>query len=138
MLEMEVGSRFWYNGKLCEVKTNDRYCSDRCIFYKDKDECPNTKCRVWERHDGLSVTFEYVEHGRDEMLMKIPISELELTVRSENCLRCNGITNLYQIKNLSVSDLKGFKNLGKKSLTEIIEKLADYGLSLKEDDKNDG
>ena len=86
MLEMEVGSRFWYNGKLCEVKKNDRYCSDMCIFYKDKDECPNTKCRVWERHDGVSVTYEYVEHGRDEMLMKIACKPAGIPTKNISCV----------------------------------------------------
>ena len=73
-----------------------------------------------------------------EMLELIPIDELQLSVRSYNTLSLNGITDLYMLTSMTRRQLSSLRNLGKKSLTEIIEKLADYGLSLKEDEENDG
>ena len=59
-------------------------------------------------------------------------------MRSYNTLSLNGITDLYMLTSMTRRQLSSLRNLGKKSLTEIIEKLADYGLSLKEDEENDG
>ena len=73
-----------------------------------------------------------------EMLELIPIDELQLSVRSYNTLSLNGITDLYMLISMTRRQLSSLRNLGKKSLTEIIKKLADYGLSLKEDEENDG
>ena len=73
-----------------------------------------------------------------EMLELIPIDELQLSVRSSNVLYHNDITDLYMLTSMTRRQLSSLRNLGKKSLTEIIEKLADYGLSLKEDEENNG
>lgn len=65
----------------------------------------------------------------------ILIKDLELSVRSRNCLRKAGIHTLGELVNKRVSDLLEIKNFGKKSLNEIREKLAQFGLKLKDDDE---
>ncbi len=61
----------------------------------------------------------------------IEIEELDLSVRSYNCLKRGGITTVLELTNRSEEEMMKFKNLGKKSLKEIKEKLAQLGLSFK-------
>lgn len=59
-----------------------------------------------------------------------PIDELELTVRSENCLKSENIFYIGQLIRLSEKEMLRFPNLGRKSLEEIKEVLSSRGLSL--------
>ena len=60
----------------------------------------------------------------------MPIDELDLSVRSNNCLRRHGILVVGQLIQMSEEDLMKVRNLGKKSLDEIKKKLADFGYDL--------
>ena len=60
------------------------------------------------------------------------IEELDLSVRSYNCLKRAGIQTVLELTEKSEEDMMKVKNLGKKSLKEIKEKLAGYGLSFKD------
>jgi hypothetical protein len=63
--------------------------------------------------------------------LEMPIEELDLSVRSYNCLRRNGKDTLRDIVEMTEDELKGVRNLGMKSLLEIKAKLNEYGLVLK-------
>jgi len=63
----------------------------------------------------------------------ITIKDLEFSVRSRNCLEIANIKTLGQLAEVSIDELMQIKNFGKKSLTEIREKLGQYGLKLKDD-----
>ena len=60
------------------------------------------------------------------------IEELDLSVRSYNCLKRAGIQTVLELTEKTEEDMMKVKNLGKKSLKEIKEKLAAYGLSFKD------
>jgi len=62
--------------------------------------------------------------------LRLPISELELSVRSSNCLREAGIKTIADLVKRAEEEMLGFKNFGKKSLTEIKELLMVMGLTL--------
>lgn len=62
----------------------------------------------------------------------ITIEELDLSVRSYNCLKRAGITSVMELTERTEEDMMKVKNLGKKSLKEIREKLVGMGLSFKE------
>ena len=62
----------------------------------------------------------------------ITIEELDLSVRSYNCLKRAGIQTVLELTERSEDDMMKFKNLGKKSLKEIKEKLASIGLAFKD------
>ena len=62
------------------------------------------------------------------------IEELDLSVRSYNCLKRAGIQTVLELTEKTEEDMMKVKNLGKKSLKEIKEKLAAYGLSFKDFD----
>ena len=63
------------------------------------------------------------------------IDELELSVRSYNCLKRAGINTVADLTKKSESDLAKVKNLGKRSLEEVIAKLQSFGLSLRNDEE---
>ncbi len=67
--------------------------------------------------------------GSDEVLMR-PIDTLDLSARSYNCLEKAGIEYVGELLLMDRKDLKAIKNLGKKSLDEIDEKLAELGVDL--------
>ena len=62
--------------------------------------------------------------------LRLPISELELSVRSSNCLREAGIRIIADLVKKTEDEMLSFKNFGKKSLTEIKELLMGMGLTL--------
>jgi DNA-directed RNA polymerase subunit alpha len=62
-----------------------------------------------------------------------PIEELDLSVRSYNCLKREGVTTVGELVQKSESDLLDIRNFGAKSIDEVREKLHELGLSLRED-----
>lgn len=62
--------------------------------------------------------------------LRLPISELELSVRSSNCLRETNIKTIADLVKRSESELLGLRNFGKKSLTEVKELIVGMGLTL--------
>ena len=59
------------------------------------------------------------------------IEELDMSVRSFNCLKRAGIDTVEDLTNRTEEDMIKVRNLGKKSLEEVIQKLQSLGLSLK-------
>lgn len=73
------------------------------------------------------------EETKHQQQMTISIDDLELSVRSYNCLKRNGIRTLQELSNITREQIKNIKNLGKTSLREITKKLTEYGLSFKKE-----
>ena len=63
------------------------------------------------------------------------IEELDLSVRSFNCLKRAGINTVEDLINKSEEDMMKVRNLGRKSLEEVVNKLASLGFSLQEEDE---
>ncbi len=74
------------------------------------------------------------EETRKEKVLEMTIEELDLSVRSFNCLKRAGINTVEDLTNKSEEDMMKVRNLGRKSLDEVIGKLASLELSLKRDD----
>ena len=68
------------------------------------------------------------EENKKEKILEKSIEELELSVRSFNCLKRAGISTVEDLTNKTESDMMKVRNLGKKSLNEVIAKLHDLGL----------
>ena len=68
------------------------------------------------------------EESKKEKVLEMPIEELELSVRSYNCLKRAGIVNVEDLANKSEADMMKVRNLGKKSLDEVTNKLIALGL----------
>lgn len=74
------------------------------------------------------------EETHKEKMLEMTIEELDLSVRSYNCLKRAGINTVQELTNKSEADMMKVRNLGRKSLEEVKAKLADLGLSLRHDD----
>ncbi|MCR5205880.1 MAG: DNA-directed RNA polymerase subunit alpha [Lachnospiraceae bacterium] len=72
------------------------------------------------------------ESGSTENVININIDELELSVRSYNCLKRAGINTVGELVNKTADDMMKVRNLGRKSLDEVLAKLKELGLSLRE------
>ena len=68
-------------------------------------------------------------------ILEMTIEELDLSVRSFNCLKRASINTVEDLTNRSEEDMMRVRNLGKKSLEEVINKLDSLGLSLRKDDE---
>lgn len=75
------------------------------------------------------------EKTNDDKVLERTIEELDLSVRSYNCLKRAGINTVLDLTEKSEPEMMKVRNLGRKSLDEVKIKLADLGLSLKNDKK---
>ena len=74
-----------------------------------------------------------VDTTSDDRILERTIEELDLSVRSYNCLKRAGINTIYDLTEKSEAEMMKVRNLGRKSLEEVKIKLADLGLGLKND-----
>jgi len=73
------------------------------------------------------------EETKKEKMLEMTVEELDLSVRSYNCLKRAGINTVEELTDKTESEMMKVRNLGKKSLTEIKNKLDELDLSLKEE-----
>ena len=78
----------------------------------------------------IKVLHEQNEENHRKTL-SIPIENLDLTVRSYNCLKRYGIQTIQELTEKPKAEIEKIKNLGKKSMREINKKLLEFGLKLK-------
>ncbi|MEK6727360.1 MAG: DNA-directed RNA polymerase subunit alpha [Candidatus Omnitrophota bacterium] len=129
-----VGQRTDYDKLILELWTNGSITPKDALLYASN---------IFQRHLDIFVNFgqlpeeiteEEPEMTREEIVLyeklRLPISELELSVRSSNCLREANIKVIFDLVKRNEDEMLGFKNFGKKSLTEIKELLAGMGLTL--------
>lgn len=87
-----------------------------------------------EAYAGDSIMVEKDDKGKEKVL-ETTIEELELSVRSFNCLKRAGISTVEDLISKSEEDMMRVRNLGRKSLDEVINKLASLGFSLRQDEE---
>jgi len=75
------------------------------------------------------------EESKKEKVLEMPIEELELSVRSYNCLKRAAIATVEDLTNKTQDEMMKVRNLGKKSLDEVTNKLIALGLNFKSDDE---
>ena len=74
------------------------------------------------------------EEDQKEKVLEMTIEELDLSVRSYNCLKRAGINTVLELANKSEDDMMKVRNLGRKSLEEVRAKLDELGLGLRKED----
>ena len=106
------------------------------------DEAVSLAAKVLSEH--LSLFIDLSENARKvevmsekksdekEKVLEMNIDELELSVRSYNCLKRAGINTVEELINKSPEDMMKVRNLGKKSLEEVLDKLKELNLQLKQ------
>lgn len=92
------------------------------LFIELSDEAKNTEILV-DRPE-----------TKKEKVLEMTIEELDMSVRSFNCLKRAGIDTVEDLTNRTEEDMIKVRNLGKKSLEEVIQKLQSLGLTLKKSD----
>lgn len=106
----------------------------------DPDEAVSLAAKVLSEHLKLFIdlsenakTAEVMiekEDNEKEKVLEMNIDELELSVRSYNCLKRAGINTVEELCNKTSEDMMKVRNLGRKSLEEVLAKLKELGLSL--------
>ena len=76
------------------------------------------------------------EDDEKEKVLEMSIDELELSVRSYNCLKRAGINTVQELTNKTPEDMMKVRNLGRKSLEEVLAKLKELGLQLNPSEEN--
>ncbi len=72
---------------------------------------------------------------QQKQTLTLNIDELELSVRSYNCLKRAGINTVEELTNKTPDEMMKVRNLGKKSLDEVLEKLKELGLHLRDSEE---
>ncbi|ONI48261.1 MAG: DNA-directed RNA polymerase subunit alpha [Candidatus Epulonipiscioides saccharophilum] len=105
------------------------------------DEAISLAAKVLSEH--LSIFIDLSEHAKraeimitkeddtKEKTLEMTIEELDLSVRSFNCLKRAGINNVQDLTNKTEEEMMKVRNLGRKSLEEVFKKLEDLGLTLR-------
>lgn len=93
------------------------------LFIELSEEAGNTEIMVVKSDDGKGKTLE------------MTIEELDLSVRSFNCLKRAGINTVEDLINKTEEDMMKVRNLGRKSLDEVVAKLESLGFTLHKDDE---
>ncbi|MFY9612921.1 MAG: DNA-directed RNA polymerase subunit alpha C-terminal domain-containing protein, partial [Tissierellaceae bacterium] len=75
------------------------------------------------------------EEDKKEKVLEMTVEELDLSVRSYNCLKRANINTVEELTQRTEEDMMKVRNLGKKSLEEVKGKLAELGLSLRKIDE---
>ncbi len=118
----------WTNGTISArdaVSLGARILVDHFTLFTDLSEAMGSKATVVEK----------AEAQRDKVL-ELTIEELDLSVRSFNCLKRANINTVEDLISKTEDEMMKVRNLGRKSLEEVINKLAMMGLSLASDENN--
>ena len=118
----------WTNGTITArdaVSLGARILCDHFMLFTDLSETMGNKSTVVEK----------AEAQRDKVL-ELTIEELDLSVRSFNCLKRANINTVEDLISKTEDEMMKVRNLGRKSLEEVINKLAMMGLSLASDENN--
>ena len=109
------------------------------------DEAVSLAAKVLSEHLSLFIDLSEIANTAEVMIEKtddekekvleMNIDELELSVRSYNCLKRAGINTVEELTNKTSEDMMKVRNLGRKSLEEVLGKLKELGLSLKSGDE---
>lgn len=131
-----VGQITDYDKLTLEVWTNGTMKSDEAISLGAKilTEHLNLFIGLTDHVSNVEIMVEK-EDDKKEKVLEMTVEELDLSVRSYNCLKRAGINTVEELNNKSEEDMMKVRNLGKKSLEEVQRKLAELGLSLKSMDE---
>ncbi len=131
-----VGQVTDYDKLTLDVFTNGTLVPDEAVSLAAKvlSEHLNLFIDLSENAKSVDVMVEK-EDDQKEKVLEMSIDELELSVRSYNCLKRAGINTVEELTNKTPDDMMKVRNLGRKSLDEVYAKLKELGLSLRTGDE---
>jgi len=130
--DTRVGQRTDYDKLTLEVWTDGSIRPDEAISLSAKVLSDHLKLFIGltDSMGDVEIMVEKEEEEKDKIL-DMTIEELDLSVRSYNCLKRAGINTVYELTQKSEEDMMKVRNLGRKSLEEVEQKMKALGLSLK-------
>ena len=131
-----VGSNTDYDKLTLEVLTNGTISAKEAISLGAKilNEHLNLFVDLSDEAKKAEIMVEREETIKEKVL-EMTIEELDMSVRSFNCLKRAGIDTVEDLTNRTEEDMIKVRNLGKKSLEEVIQKLHSLGLDLKKEEE---
>ncbi|MBQ8844414.1 MAG: DNA-directed RNA polymerase subunit alpha [Candidatus Gastranaerophilales bacterium] len=131
-----VGQSVDFDKLTLEVETNGTTSAREIVSLSAKiiNEHINLFVELCEQMGSMEILVSK-EEDKQVKLMELPIEEMDLSVRSYNCLKRAGINTIEDLVKKSKSDMLKVRNLGLKSIEEVILKLESYGLSLRREEE---
>ena len=133
--DARVGQATNYDKLILEVWTNGSMKPEESIALASRILIEHLEiiANVNEIADITGLMSEQDEDPRVKAL-ETSIDDMEFSVRAYNCLKRSGINTMQDLVNRKESDMMKIRNLGKKSLKEVLDKVREMGLSFKNDD----
>ena len=130
-----VGNITDFDKLLLEVETNGTITAKEAISFGAKilNEHLNLFVDLSDEARNVEILVER-EETKKEKVLEMTIEELDMSVRSFNCLKRAGIDTVEDLTNRTEEDMIKVRNLGKKSLEEVIQKLHSLGLELRKEE----
>jgi len=130
-----VGQITDYDKLTLDVWTNGVVSAQEAVSLAAKvlNEHLNLFVSLSDKGSSTEILVEKDDKGKEKVL-EMTIEELDLSVRSFNCLKRAGINTVEDLINKSEEDMIKVRNLGRKSLDEVTNKLQNLGFSLRSDD----
>ncbi|MDU1043730.1 DNA-directed RNA polymerase subunit alpha [Peptoniphilus rhinitidis] len=131
-----VGQRTDYDRLILEVTTDGSMKADEATSLAAKILTEHLELFIGlkEHVSEINLMVEK-EEDKKEKVLEMTVEELDLSVRSFNCLKRAGINSVEELTNKTESEMMKVRNLGRKSLQEVTEKLEELGLSLKSEEE---
>ncbi|OPX24571.1 MAG: DNA-directed RNA polymerase subunit alpha [Candidatus Latescibacterota bacterium] len=128
---MRVGERTDYDKLTMEVWTNGTIRPDDAVAFSAKLLIDHLRHFINFEEEPEDIEEEEVDHESERIkaLLKMNVEELELSVRSSNCLKAAGIQLLKDLVQKTESEMLKYRNFGRKSLSELSGILGELGLS---------
>ncbi len=135
VLDARVGQDESYDKLVIEVWTNDSIRPEEAIALASRILIEHLELvtKLDEIADATGFMIEKKEDPRLKAL-ETPIEDLDFSVRAYNCLKRAGVHTLQDLVNKTNSDVMKIRNLGKKSLKEVLDKVKELNLTLKDED----
>ncbi len=132
--DTRVGQITDYDKLTLEVWTNGSVLPDEAISTAAKILSEHLALFVGLTDHVMPVNFNLPEDDKKEKVLEMTIEELDLSVRAYNCLKRAGINSVSELVQRNQEDMMKVRNLGRKSLEEVEQKLAALGLGLRPND----
>lgn len=130
-----VGQRTDFERLILEVETYGSMKATEAVSLAAKILIEHLELFVGltEHVETVEIMVETEEEDKEKVL-EMTVEELDLSVRSYNCLKRANINTVEELTQKTESEMMKVRNLGKKSLTEVINKLSELNLSLREEE----
>ena len=130
--DTRVGQVTDYDKLILEVWTNGTITPDESVSFGAKIFNDHLDLFVNLTDNAKEVTIlTEKEDNSKEKILELSIEEMDLSVRSYNCLKRAGINTVEDLANKTEEDMMKVRNLGRKSLEEVLNRLSDFGLNLR-------